>query len=430
LIIYTDGSCQKNGKLDAACGSGIWAGDDHPINTAAKVPGTNQSNQAGEIAAIIYALEKTDDFTPIHFKTDSRYVIDGLTQHLKSWEDAGWIGIANKELFQTAAYLLRKRAAQTKFSWVKGHSGILGNEEADKLADEGSKKNTDDQITTEIPKNFIIQGAKLETITQRLAYEAIGHISSNKPRRQTIINLDITRYAIEELTGSVETDASLWKACRHEDLTQPVKQFLYKSLHGAFKIGEFWNGIPNYEQRSRCPICTEETESMEHILTECEKSHQNLLWSLAKGIWPDSKYQWPEIKIGTILGCGAISLQSEENSDSSENEKTKPSAETTGKSRLLRILISETAHLIWTTRCSHAIGGIELSVDKITTRWYTAIEKRLITDRLHLRKQRSPRKKDIKKVLHTWSGTLCDENSLPYDWVEQHEAATESHTPR
>ncbi|KAH7905353.1 hypothetical protein BJ138DRAFT_988719, partial [Hygrophoropsis aurantiaca] len=95
----------------------------------------------------------------------------------------------------------------------------------------------------------------------------------------------------------------------------------------------------------------------------------------------------------------------------------------TAKSRLMRILESETAHLIRTTRCSHAISGIELSAHKITKRWYTAIEKRLITDRLHLRKQKTPKKKDIRKVLHTWSGTpdLCDENSLPYDWVEQPE---------
>ncbi|KAH7911742.1 hypothetical protein BJ138DRAFT_1235985, partial [Hygrophoropsis aurantiaca] len=70
LEIYTDGSCHKNGKMDAVCGSGVWAGEDHPINKAAKLPGPNQSNQAGEIAAIIYALEEADNFTPIHFVTD------------------------------------------------------------------------------------------------------------------------------------------------------------------------------------------------------------------------------------------------------------------------------------------------------------------------------------------------------------------------
>ncbi|KAH7912007.1 hypothetical protein BJ138DRAFT_984331, partial [Hygrophoropsis aurantiaca] len=167
-------------------------------------------------------------------------------------------------------------------------------------------------------------------------------------RRQTTINLDITRYVIEELTGNLETDASLWEACRHKDLTQPVKQFIYKSLRGAFKIGDFWTGIPNYKQRSRCPICTEDTESMEHILTECGKSHQNLLWSLAEEIRPDSKYQWPDINIGMILGCSAITLPpGNSNCDNSpETEKTNLSAEKTGKARLPRILISETAHLI------------------------------------------------------------------------------------
>jgi ribonuclease HI len=66
-------------------------------------------------------------------KTDSRYVIDGLTKHLKEWEDQGWIGIKNKEWFKRAVYLLRRRTAQTRFKWVKGHNGELGNERSDHL---------------------------------------------------------------------------------------------------------------------------------------------------------------------------------------------------------------------------------------------------------------------------------------------------------
>ena len=83
IIVYTDGSCTNNGKLDARCGSGIWLGEGNQHNKALRIPGVNQSNQVGEIAAVVATLEKIPNYTPLTIKTDSRYVIDGLTIHLK-----------------------------------------------------------------------------------------------------------------------------------------------------------------------------------------------------------------------------------------------------------------------------------------------------------------------------------------------------------
>ena len=87
--IYTDGSCLNNGKANASCGAAIWLGPNHPMNKAIKVPGATQSNQAGEIAAVVVALQSVPPITPLEIISDSRYVINGLTKHLASWEDAG-----------------------------------------------------------------------------------------------------------------------------------------------------------------------------------------------------------------------------------------------------------------------------------------------------------------------------------------------------
>ncbi|KAG2346927.1 hypothetical protein BDR05DRAFT_842179, partial [Suillus weaverae] len=67
--IFTDGSCSDNGKENAKCGSRIWLGPNNPQNKAIRVPG-NQSNQAGEIAAILIGLQYTDPLTPIMFLSD------------------------------------------------------------------------------------------------------------------------------------------------------------------------------------------------------------------------------------------------------------------------------------------------------------------------------------------------------------------------
>jgi len=56
---------------------------------------------------ILTALQNTAPYTPITFKTNSQYVIDSITIHLASWEDRGWINIANSDLFRATAYHLR-----------------------------------------------------------------------------------------------------------------------------------------------------------------------------------------------------------------------------------------------------------------------------------------------------------------------------------
>jgi ribonuclease HI len=160
-IIYTDGACKNNGKANAQCSAGIWQGEGHHQNKAIKVPGNEQSNQIGELAAIIKAIEETPNCVPILIKSDSKYAIEGLTLHLEKWEDQGWIGIKNSKWFKQAAYLLRARSATTAFQWVKGHNGELGNEKSDDLAKTGMNKDPPDTISLEIPGKFDVQGAKL-----------------------------------------------------------------------------------------------------------------------------------------------------------------------------------------------------------------------------------------------------------------------------
>jgi len=82
IVVYTDGSCINNGQEDAQAGSGIWYGENNPRNKALKVPGKAQSNQTGELYAVLHVARTTPKEIPLLIKSDSEYVIEGLTKNL------------------------------------------------------------------------------------------------------------------------------------------------------------------------------------------------------------------------------------------------------------------------------------------------------------------------------------------------------------
>lgn len=71
-----------------------------------RTPGSNQSNQAAEVYAVLKAAEAMPPFAPLHIISDSKYAIDDLMEHLMKWQDRGWINVLNAELFWKTAYTL------------------------------------------------------------------------------------------------------------------------------------------------------------------------------------------------------------------------------------------------------------------------------------------------------------------------------------
>jgi len=102
------------------------------------------SNNVAELTAAISALKHAKDFdiAEVHLFTDSEYVRKGLDFWVTTWIRNNWQKQdgnepANidewKELIE-AKSILTQRGIKVKISWVKGHSDILGNVLADKLA--------------------------------------------------------------------------------------------------------------------------------------------------------------------------------------------------------------------------------------------------------------------------------------------------------
>ncbi|KAJ7575527.1 hypothetical protein C8J56DRAFT_801259 [Mycena floridula] len=129
----------------------------------------------------------------------------------------------------------------------------------------------------------------------------------------------------------------VWTSIRKEAFTRRVKDYLFLMIHGTHRTGEYWKHIPGYEDRQMCKHCGVE-ESMEHILMECKESGQSTIWDLARQILTARDSEWPKIDLRTIMGCGSIKIFG-------AGQKVDE-----GKTWLFRIIVSESAHLIWTTR--------------------------------------------------------------------------------
>jgi len=169
-------------------------------------------------------------------------------------------------------------------------------------------------------------------------------------------------------------------------------------------------GIPQHAQRANCSSCNEAPESLDHILIDCENPAISTTWRLARQTWPASFGPWPDIHLGLILGCGSIALPLQNN----ENDENKTRS---GPSRLLRILISESAHLIWVLRCERTIQGLNHSIEAVKTRWRNKINQCIDLDR-HLATIYNRKPITKKTVKDTWQDILLERlPSLEEDWI-------------
>tara|TARA_B100001996_G_scaffold42293_1_gene30652 strand:+ start:204 stop:638 length:435 start_codon:yes stop_codon:yes gene_type:complete len=136
VIIYTDGACRGNP------GPGGWGALIKFDSAEKEIFGgqTDTTNNQMELSAAIEGLAILKEPCSVELFTDSKYVMDGITQWIQNWKKNNWRTAAkkdvkNKELWQKLDQLISKH--QVQWHWVKGHSGDAGNETADLLANKG-----------------------------------------------------------------------------------------------------------------------------------------------------------------------------------------------------------------------------------------------------------------------------------------------------
>ena len=120
ITIYTDGACLGNP------GPGGWGAVITGDGTKRSVHGSDPhtTNNRMEIMAVVEGLRNISDKSEVAVFSDSTYVINTMTKN--------WKRNKNKDLWNLLDQEVTSRAVS--WHWVKGHSGDLLNEEADRLA--------------------------------------------------------------------------------------------------------------------------------------------------------------------------------------------------------------------------------------------------------------------------------------------------------
>jgi len=136
IEIYTDGACRGNP------GAGGWGVYLLYKNEKKEFYGgkLNTTNNQMELTAAIEGLKVLKEPCKVKLYTDSKYVMDGINSWIANWKKNNWKTASKKDVKNKDLWI--ELDAETckheiEWIWVKGHSGNIGNEKADALANMG-----------------------------------------------------------------------------------------------------------------------------------------------------------------------------------------------------------------------------------------------------------------------------------------------------
>lgn len=139
IVVFCDGAAKGNP------GPGGWgvviatpAGEVIELGAGT----AHTTNNKMELTAAIEALTAIGELDgPVAMHTDSTYVIKGISEWIWGWRKRGWktaegSDVLNRDLWQALDRLVNARPPKSvSWHYVRGHSGIPGNERVDAIAD-------------------------------------------------------------------------------------------------------------------------------------------------------------------------------------------------------------------------------------------------------------------------------------------------------
>jgi ribonuclease HI len=158
VAAYADESCLGNGREgDNPGGAGVLIEYRRPNGALERrdvwISERATTNNRMALCSVISTMNAITKPARVVFTSDSKYLIDGLTEWVFGWAARGWTRktgpIENLPLWHEAIDAVREGGHQVAWRWVKGHNGHPQNEYANHLATRAAADQTSsDGVTT------------------------------------------------------------------------------------------------------------------------------------------------------------------------------------------------------------------------------------------------------------------------------------------
>lgn len=149
--IYSDGSGRDSGP--GGYGVILRYGDYEKELSGFELATTSQRM---ELIAAIRGLEALNSPRRVHLRSDSQYLVRGMSEWLPGWIRNGRLetpdALKNQDLWQQLASLSGKH--QVTWEWLRGHAGHPFNERCDRLAKRGAEEGERAAMTANQPKEL------------------------------------------------------------------------------------------------------------------------------------------------------------------------------------------------------------------------------------------------------------------------------------
>ena len=151
VFIYADESCLGNQFKNQERRGGaaglveFWHATKGWVRRDFWVSEPDTTNNRMAIRSALVPLQALKGPSRVVFTTDSRYLIDGMTEWVHGWAARGWKRktgeIENLEAWRALLEVARRHRIQWR--WVKGHAGHAQNEYANYLAIQAASRQSD-----------------------------------------------------------------------------------------------------------------------------------------------------------------------------------------------------------------------------------------------------------------------------------------------
>ena len=307
VTVWTVAKAERQGCENSKVTIALHYEEQDPRNKIIVLENKAMNAVEAQIKAITLAAKETA--SSLKIMTMLKNGVPMLKLGFEQKENNDWLEEENADAWIELLQTLRDRDGETTIEYIaKDDENYKIVEQIRKNMRLPSEDEDHPPGEEQIPEtNYMTKGARLSTITQKIAYKlAIKRNMTNPMDEKTKDRFAEIRKQIREQSGLEPTDEMIWKSIAKIEPAR-ISDFIWKIAHNRLKCGGFFRHVKGWEERQFCKC--EKIENIDHIMY-CEENHAEAVWKSLEEIWylvTNETYNRPSIE--ETIGIGTIRIK-------------------------------------------------------------------------------------------------------------------------